>query len=76
MLTKDQTKVLQFIVRSIQEEGVSPTIWEVADGINETYSFARNTMMELEKLGFIKRRYGKPRAISVLRRPEEATAAA
>lgn len=76
MLTQDQDAALRFIANSIKTEGFSPSIWEVANAMGCPYVTARKTMMKLDELGFIKRRYNRPRSITVLRWPNEAKAAA
>jgi repressor LexA len=75
MLSETQTKVLIFVDASIRKDGIVPTFREIAEDTGLSVSGARKTVMALEDLGFIKRRYHKFRAISVLKLPDEAKAA-
>ena len=67
-----QTKVLEFIDSVIRSSGIPPTIREVAEATGLSFTKARVTMMDLEKLGYIRRTHQKFRAISVLKLPEAA----
>jgi repressor LexA len=75
MLSETKTEVLIFVAASIRKDGIVPTFREIADATGLSVSGARKTVMALEDLGFIERRYHKFRAIKVLRWPEEAKAA-
>jgi len=76
MLTQDQNAALRFIAKSIKADGFAPTITEAANAMGWPYVTARKTMMKLDELGFIKRSYNKPRAVKVLRWPDDMRAAA
>ena len=45
-------------------------------GTTDVELAARFALMDLENLGYIKRRFNRPRAISVIRWPDEAKSAA
>ena len=76
MLTQNQNNVLEFIAGSIRSGGIPPSIYEVSNGTGLGYNIVRFAMMDLEKLGFIKRHFNKPRAISVLKWPNKMKDAA
>jgi repressor LexA len=76
MLTQQQTKILKFICKSIEGEGFPPTLKEIGEAHYLSITQARGELLELERFGFIKRRKQCPRSIKVIRRPDEAKAAA
>ena len=75
MLSQEQIKVFEFVARYVKDEGIAPSIWETADAVGISYNAARFALMDLQQLGFIKRRFNRPRAISILKWPEEVKAA-
>jgi SOS-response transcriptional repressor LexA len=75
-MTQDQISVFHFIARYVKAEGIAPSIWEVSNGTGISYNKARFAMMDLERLGYIKRRFNRPRAIAILKWPDEAKTAA
>ena len=76
MLSHEQTQVFQFVARYVKDEGIAPSIWETAKGTGMSYNAARFALMDLENLGYIKRRFNTARAIQVLRWPDETKTAA
>jgi SOS-response transcriptional repressor LexA len=64
--------VLEFLAKYIKDEGIAPSIYETANALGLPYSGTREAMIALEKAGFIKRRFMRPRAISIVRMPEAA----
>jgi SOS-response transcriptional repressor LexA len=64
-----QSRTLSFIERRMKETGgVSPTMEEIASAMsNWNKSAALQTVLELEKKGFISRLPGKARAIALIR---------
>ena len=76
MLSHEQNQVFQFVARYAKDEGISPSIWETARGVGVSYNAARFALMDLENLGYIKRRFNIARAIKVLRWPDEVKTAA
>lgn len=75
MLTKLQADVLNFVVKSISEDDITPTFREIAEATGYCISSARNAALELEALGYIRRRNHKFRAHPVLHMPAEEKAA-
>ena len=76
MLSGTQSRVLKFIVRSINEDDMVPTLREIGAGTGLSLSGARLVVMELEARGFLRRRDHKFRALSVLKPPAEEKAVA
>jgi SOS-response transcriptional repressor LexA len=72
MLSGLQSQVLNFIVKSINENDLVPTFREIAEGTGFCISSCRNAALELEAMGYIRRREHRVRAISVLKLPEAA----
>ena len=72
MLSGLQSAALNFIVKSINENDLVPTLREIAEGTGYCLSSCRNATLELESLGYIRRREHRVRAISVLKLPEAA----
>ena len=63
-----QKDVLEFIIKFKQVNGFSPTIKEIARGINTKSIYHVQTMLEeLSEMGFIKYQQGKQRTIVVLK---------
>ena len=69
MLSWLQASVLNFIVNSINEDDLVPTLREIAEATGFCISSCRNAALELEDLGYIRRRDHRVRAISVLKLP-------
>jgi SOS-response transcriptional repressor LexA len=75
MLSKMQSEILNFIVKSIHDDDVVPTFREIAEATGFSISSCRNSCLELEALGYLRRREHKYRSIRVVKRPDEAEAA-
>lgn len=62
-----QVEILNFIKYSTSENGYSPSIREIAKGVNlNSSSTVFCHLKKLEKLGYIKRKPKQPRSIIVL----------
>ncbi len=75
MLNGSQARVLDFIIESIHQDEIAPTFREIAEVAGLSQSGARFIVMQLESLGYLRRREHKFRAIKVLKLPDEAKAA-
>ena len=75
-LTERQRDVLQFIENRIEEDGVAPTLQEIADafGFRSTAS-AQKHVAHLERKGFLERRKHQKRGLVVSPSPTTSTAA-
>ena len=63
-----QKDVLEFIIKFKQVNGYSPTIREIAKGINtKSIKHVQTMLEELQELGYIKYVHGKQRTIVVLK---------
>ena len=63
-----QKDVLEFIIKFKQVNGYSPTIREIAKGINtHSLNHVQTMLAELQELGYIKYVHGKQRTIVVLK---------
>jgi repressor LexA len=76
MVTERQSKIMAFICKSIERDGVPPSLDEIGDKFGLVKSHARYELLKLESLGFIKRKPFCARAIKVLRLPEKPQASA
>lgn len=67
-LTQKQHQVLAFIVKTVEERGLPPTIREIGNqlGTNSTWG-VRRYLQALERKGFIKRHEGQARGIELVR---------
>ncbi|OFW64798.1 MAG: repressor LexA [Actinobacteria bacterium RBG_19FT_COMBO_36_27] len=71
-----QEKILDYINKKIKESGYPPSIREIAKAVNLSSSATVHShLKKLEKKGYLKRNQSKPRAISVLTRHGDETAA-
>lgn len=71
-----QEKILDYINKKIKESGYPPSIREIAKAVNLSSSATVHShLKKLEKKGYLKRNQSKPRAISVLARHGDETAA-
>ncbi|WP_373600519.1 winged helix DNA-binding protein [Paraclostridium bifermentans] len=62
-----QVEILDFIRSSTLEKGYSPSIREIAKGVNlSSSSTVFCHLKKLEKLGYIKRKSKQPRSIVIL----------
>ena len=66
-LTKRQHRVLEFIVRIVEEQGLPPTLREIGErfGIASTHGVWRH-LHALERKGYIRRREGQARGIELI----------
>lgn len=63
-----QKDVLDFIIKFKQTNGYSPTIREIACGINtNSINHVHTLLAELQELGYIRFTHGKQRTIVVLK---------
>ena len=63
-----QKDVLEFIIKFKQTNGYSPTIREIARGINtNSINHVHTILAELQEMGYIKYVHGKQRTIVVLK---------
>ena len=69
-------RVWQFIAATIRSGDVAPTVMETAKALGLKFYEARNALVELDRLGYIRRKWQGHRAISVLKWPDEAKLAA
>ena len=76
MLTVSQSRVLNFLTKSIHQDQIVPTYREIAEATGLSQSGVRFVAMELEALGYLRRRDHKFRALQVLRQPAEEEAVA
>lgn len=72
-MTKMQKKIYDFIVKTQEEEGYSPSVREIAAALDlKSPSTAHFHVKNLEARGFIRRTQHKGRAIALVRDPETA----
>lgn len=63
-----QEDVLKYIIKFKEVNGFSPTIREIAQGLNTKSIYHVQTMIEeLQDMGYIKYQHGKQRTIVVLK---------
>ena len=74
MMTKRQIQVLKLVRAAIRRDGVPPTLVELAEITALSANTIRNTFLDLEAAGFIRRRHGKCRSLVILRVPAELRA--
>lgn len=74
MLTANQKNLLEFIIATVDADGIPPTYeqMKVAVGL-ESKSGINRMIKALEERGFIRRIPARARAIEVIRRPGHAT---
>lgn len=67
-LNNSQKKILKEIKLSVDEKGYPPTVRELCNKVGlKSTSTVQSHLTKLEKLGYIKREHGAPRAITVLK---------
>lgn len=67
-MTPRQLDTLEFIIKFKQTNGFSPSVREIAKGINtKSMSHVQTLLEELQELGCIKCTHGKSRTIVVLK---------
>jgi SOS-response transcriptional repressor LexA len=71
-----QSKILAFICKSIERDGVPPSLDDIGAKFGLAKSHARYELLKLETKGFIKRKPFCARAIKVLRLPDKPQASA
>ncbi len=76
MLTENQRRVLKHVLDTISSEGLAPTVGETAKAVGLSHGGAHKILSALADRGYIKRRPGKARAISIISSPAEEKAAA
>ena len=69
MLSENQTKVLDCVAASIRSDGIAPSLREIAAETALSFPGGSAILMQLESKGYIKRRFHKPRCISVFAGP-------
>ena len=67
MLNGTRSRVLNFIIKSINEDDVVPTFREIGEATGLSLSGARDAVVQLETLGYLRRREHKFRAIKILK---------
>jgi SOS-response transcriptional repressor LexA len=72
MISKNQVRVLEVISAWKRDDGIAPSMREVASAVGLSAPGVRKIMITLEHLGHLKRYPGKPRAVAVIRMPEAA----
>lgn len=75
MINERERLVFDELARSIDRDGYSPTLRQIAERVGFSHEIVRQQLIGLEAIGLIKRAPGKTRAIKILRRPAEARAA-
>ncbi|RKD27720.1 SOS-response transcriptional repressor, LexA [Caminicella sporogenes DSM 14501] len=66
-LTKQQSKILNFIKQEIQKKGYPPSVREICEAVGlRSTSTVHGHLTRLERKGYIRRDPTKPRAIEVL----------
>jgi DNA-binding GntR family transcriptional regulator len=76
MLSDEEKKVYEALTRAIERDGFGPTLREIGADAGFSHEYVRAHLISLEKKGFIQRLPFRTRAIKILRRPDEAKAAA
>lgn len=72
MLTHHQKNLLEFIVATVDAEGIPPTVEEMKEAMGlRAKSGVIRLLRALDERGFIRRIPNKARAIEVIRRPVE-----
>lgn len=67
-LNNSQEKILKEIKKSLKDRGYPPTVRELCKSVGlKSTSTVQVHLTKLEKLGYIKREHGVPRAITVLK---------
>ncbi len=75
MLTERQQTILRSVKKLSDALGMPPTLKEIGDDVYLSIFPVRNTIIELAKLGFVKRLPHQPRTITIIRMPAETRAA-
>lgn len=76
MLSQLEFDVLSFLRDETRRIGFCPSVREIAAGVKVNFETTRQSLISLHHKGFVRRVPDRPRAIAVLRMPEEATVAA
>lgn len=67
-LNNSQEKILKEIKNSLEDRGYPPTVRELCNKVGlKSKSTVHYHLIKLEELGYIKRKHGEPRAITVLK---------
>lgn len=67
-LNNSQEKILKEIKNSLEDRGYPPTVRELCNSVGlKSKATVHYHLTKLEKLGYIKREYREPRAITVLK---------
>ena len=73
-LTPNQKRLLDFIVKFQSLAGISPNFDEMADAMNlSSKSGIHRILVQLEEKKYIRRLYGRARAIEILRADDRCT---
>ena len=76
MLTSIEFNVLRFVHDETRKNGFVPSLHEIAAAVNFSHETVRQSLIALDRKGFIRRFADKPRALTVLRTPKKAMLAA
>ena len=76
MISDDELKVFNALERAIKCDGLLPTLRDLEEETGFSHEHARAQLIKLEKKGYIWRAPFRTRALKILRRPDEAKAAA
>lgn len=72
-LTLRQKQVLDFLIRFNDQMGYAPSYYEIGKGISCTsLATVHKHLSNLERKGFIRRRYNHSRSVEVIRLPRKA----
>lgn len=67
-MTEREKEVLQFIIQFKQTNGYSPTVREIAHGINtKSLPHVNEMLFHLEEMGYLTFKKKQPRTINILR---------
>ncbi len=72
MLNEAQKQLLNFLKAEIGRSSRAPTLAEMARGVSRPPTSTRQTLLALEKRGFIRRIPGLHRALEILHQPGKA----
>jgi repressor LexA len=72
-LTPKQARVLDCLTRWVQEQGYPPTFQELAHALHLTVKNARDSVLLLERKGYLRRQPHVARGMTVLTRPATAS---
>lgn len=72
-LSARQERILDFIISEVEAKGYPPSVREIGYAVElKSSSTVHNHLNQLERKGYIRRDPTKPRAIMILKRPDES----